>query len=299
MSAKATSSSGPAPPTHEVPLGVTTYEKVSSLLVALLIMLGATVAAMFIVVVTMRALAATHQPVTVTIAEEGLGRGEHEAGIARDAKNTQVDDLDEFFPPEMTEPIDALSTVISADMTVLESLDDPLSTFGTGTGQGDSRPAGPPGEGDGDVVPRWERWQVRFASADLSTYAKQLDYFKIELAAMGGGKELVDYAAQLSQAQPSRRSGNSAQEKRLYMTWRSGEMIEADKALLTSAGIDINGRVILQLYPPETEAMLAALEQKQLGMRPLKDVRRTVFGIREQGQKYEFYVVAQVYRFVP
>ncbi len=299
MSAKVTSSSGPAPPTHEVQLGVTTYEKVSSLLVALLIILGATVAAMFIVVVTMRALAATHQPVTVTIAEEGLGRGDHEAGIARDAKNTQVDDLDEFFPPEMTEPIDALSTVISADMTVLESLDDPLSTFGTGTGQGDSRPAGPPGEGDGDVVPRWERWQVRFASADLTAYAKQLDFFKIELAAMGGGKELVDYAAQLSQPQPSRRSGNSAEEKRLYMTWRSGEMIEADKALLTSAGIDINGRVILQLYPPQTETLLAELEQKQLGMRALKDVRRTVFGIREQAQTYEFYVIAQEYRFVP
>lgn len=294
-----TSSSEPAPLAHEVPLGVTTYEKVSSLLVALLVMLGATVAAMFIVVVTMRALASTQQPVSVTIAEEGLGRGEHEAGIARDANNTQVDELDEFFPPEMTEPIDALSTVISADMTVLESLDDPLATFGTGTGQGDSRPAGPPGEGDGDIVPRWERWQVRFASADLTAYAKQLDFFKIELAAMGGGKELVDYAAQLSQRQPSRRSGDSAQEKRLYMTWRSGEMIEADKALLTSAGIDTAGRVVLQLYPPETEALLADLEQQQLGARSLKDVRRTVFGIREQGQKYEFYVIAQEYRFLP
>lgn len=294
-----TSSSEPAPRAHEVPLGVTTYEKVSSLLVALLVMLGATVAAMFIVVVTMRALAGTQQPVSVTIAEEGLGRGEHEAGIARDAKNTQVDELDEFFPPEMTEPIDALSTVISADMTVLESLDDPRATFGTGTGQGDSRPAGPPGEGDGDIVPRWERWQVRFASADLTAYAKQLDFFKIELAAMGGGKELVDYAAQLSQRQPSRRSGSSTQEKRLYMTWRSGEMIEADKALLTSAGIDTAGRVVLQLYPPETEALLAELEQQQLGERSLKDVRRTVFGIREQGPKYEFYVIAQEYRFVP
>lgn len=299
MSAKVTTSSGPAPAKPEVQLGVTAYEKVSSLLVALLVILGATVAAMFIVVVTMRALAATQQPVTVTIAEEGLGRGDHEAGIARDAKNTQVDDLDEFFPPEMTEPIDALSTVISADMTVLESLDEPLATFGTGTGQGDSRPAGPLGEGDGDVVPRWERWQVRFASADLTAYAKQLDFFKIELAAMGGGKELVDYAAQLSQPKSRRRSGSSAEEKRLYMTWRSGEMIEADKALLASAGIETAGRVILQLYPPETEALLAELEQKQLGMRTLKDVRRTVFGIREQAQTYEFYVIAQEYRFVP
>jgi hypothetical protein len=299
VSFKVTSTSGPAPPTHKVPLGVTTYEKVSSIIIALLVLLGATVAAMFIVVVTMRALAGTQQPVTVTIAEEGLGRGDHEAGIARDAKNTQVDELDEFFPPEMTEPIDALSTVISADMTVLESLDDPLATFGSGTGQGDSRPAGPPGEGEGDVVPRWERWQVRFSSADLTTYARQLDFFNIELAAMGGGKEQVDYASQLSQPRPTRRAGPSAQEKRLYMTWRSGEMIEADKTLLTSAGIDISGRVILQLYPPETETLLAELEQKQLGQRPLKDVRRTVFGIREQGQKFEFYVIAQEYRFVP
>jgi hypothetical protein len=81
------------------------------------------------------------------------------------------------------------------------------------------------------------------------------------------------------------------------MTWRSGELIEADKSLLAKAGVDTVGRVVLQLYSPQTEAELAGLEQKQLGMRPLKDIKRTVFGIRNKPGGYEFYVISQEYRF--
>jgi hypothetical protein len=277
-------------------MGVSTYEKFASLLISLLALLGAAVLAMFLVLLTMRAIAST-KTLPVMVLEEAYGRGDHEAGSARDEKNSEVEELDEFFPPEMTEQIESVSTAISADTTMLENLDDQLLTVGTGSGKGDSRPPGPLGEGSGDVVPRWERWQVRFASADLDSYAKQLDHFKIELAAIGGGKDTVDYASGLSQLQPMRRSGPSAAEKRLYMTWRTGELIEADKALLAKAGIDTVGRVILQLYTPETEALLAALEQKQAGNRNVKEIKRTVFGIRGKANQYEFYVITQEYRF--
>src|SRR5690606_17773147 len=109
---------------------------------------------------------------------------------------------------------------------------------------------------------------------------KQLDHFKIELAALGGGKTTVDYASKLSSPNPVRRSGKSEDEKRLYMTWRTGELIEADRQLLARAGVDTVGRVILQFYPPEAEAILADLEQKQAGDRDLREIKRTVFGVR-------------------
>lgn len=278
-------------------LGVSTYDRVASLLVALLILLGALVLAMFIVVLTMRVIG-TQKSVPVTFLEEGNGRGDNAAGTARDADNSQADELDEFFPPEMDETIQTMSDLISADMAKLDSLDDQLATFGSGKGKGDSRKAGPMGEGGEDVVPRWERWQVRFASADADAYAKQLDFFGIELAAMGGGKPTVDYAAKVSQPNPVRRTGASDQEKRLYMTWRTGELIEADKQLLAKAGVDTVNRVILQFYPPQTEAILADLEQKQAGTRNLKEIKRTVFGVRGKGT-YEFYVISQEYRFAP
>lgn len=280
-------------------LKLSTYEQVASLLVSLLILVGTAVLALVLILMTSRKAVPT-PTVPIVFAEEGYGRGDHEAGTARDATNSpQIEELDEFFPPQMNEPIEAVTTVVASDVVSLDNLDAQLasiSTSGTGTGRGDSRPPGPLGEGSSDVVPRWERWQVRFASADLEAYARQLDFFKIELAAIGGGRDTVDYAAKLSQPQPLRRSGPSASEKRLYMTWRSGELVEADKSLLAKAGIDTVGRVVLQLYPPETEALLAGLEQKQAGNRSLKDIKRTVFGIRGGAGKYEFFVIAQDYR---
>ncbi|HTN75133.1 MAG TPA: hypothetical protein VL096_07800 [Pirellulaceae bacterium] len=291
----------PAPsskPTTAVRLGPTTYDNVASLIIALLILLGGAVFAMLIIVLTMRAIN-TPKSVPVSFVEEASGRGDHEAGSARDEKNSQVDEFDEFMPPPMDAAIQSVSDVISADLTVLESLDDQLVTSGTGQGKGDSRKAGPLGEGNDDIVPRWERWQVRFASADAESYARQLDFFGIELAAMGGGKPNVDYVAGVSQPIPRRRSGPSDAEKRLYMTWRTGELIEADKQLLAKAGVDTVGRLVLQFYSPETENVLGALEQKQLGMRTLKEIKRTVFGVKGTADKYEFYVISQEYRYAP
>lgn len=284
-------------------LQLSTFDQVASLLISVLILLGTAVLAMVLIVMTTRKTVAT-PTVPVVFAEEGYGRGDHEAGTARDATNSpQIEELDEFFPPQMSEPIESVATVISADVASLDTLDQQLATIGTGggtgTGRGDSRPPGPLGEGSSDVVPRWERWQVRFASADLDSYARQLDFFKIELAAIGGGKDTVDYAAAVSQPKPLHRTGASANEKRLYMTWRSGELVEADKALLAKAGVDTVGRVVLQLYPPETEAALAALEQKQAGTKSLKSIKRTVFGIRGRTNNYEFYVISQEYRTTP
>jgi hypothetical protein len=281
-----------------VRLRVSPYERVASLIVALLILLGAAVFAMFIIVITMRVIGG-QKAVPVSFVDEPFGRGDHEAGSARDAENSQVDELDEFFPPELDQNIQAMNDIISADLTTLENLDDQLANFGSNKGQGDSRQAGPLGEGDSNVVPRWERWQVRFASADVDTYAQQLDFFKIELAALGGGKSTVDYAANLSNARPTRRTGPSETEKRLYMTWRSGELIEADKQLLAKAGVDTVGRVVLQFYSPETEALLASLEQQAAGTRDLKEIKRTVFGVKGGGGKFEFYVVSQEFRYVP
>jgi hypothetical protein len=291
-------SSDTAAITQDTRLRVSPYERVASLIIAALILLGAAVLAMFIIVITMRAIG--HQKaVPVTFIDEPYGRGDHDAGTARDAENSQVDELDEFFPPELDQNIQVMNDIISADLTTLETMDDQLANFGSNKGQGDSRAAGPLGEGDANVVPRWERWQVRFASADVESYAQQLDFFKIELAALGGGKSTVDYATNLSLARPTRRTGPSESEQRLYMTWRSGELIEADKQLLAKAGIDTANRVVLQFYPPETEAALAALEQQAAGTRDLKEIKRTVFGVKGTGGKYEFYVMSQEFRFVP
>ena len=159
-------------------------------------------------------------------------------------------------------------------------------------GSGDRRLAG---EGGDASVPRWERWEVRFTSTSPTKYAEQLDSFGIELAAIGGREE-IDYASQLSDATPSVRTAKGSEEKRMYMSYRSGQLKEFDRQLLTRAGIQTQGRTLLQFYPRNVEAQLATLERRKAGGRPLREIRKTVFGLRKEGSGYRFEVLEQLYQ---
>jgi hypothetical protein len=80
------------------------------------------------------------------------------------------------------------------------------------------------------------------------------------------------------------------------MTWNSGVLQEMDRQLLEQAGITTRGRIIMQFYPPEQEQKLAELENAKAGGRSVKEIRKTMFGVRAAGTGYEFYVIDQQYR---
>lgn len=176
-----------------------------------------------------------------------------------------------------------------------------LGLRGTGGGKvglGDRRPVGPLGDDGVLVVPRWERWETQFTSASINAYAQQLDSFGIELAAIGG-KPQIDYAFNLANPKPDTRSGPSKSEKRLYMSWKNGPLQQFDRELLRRAGIDTAGRLIVQFYPAEVEGMLADLEEVNARGRSKREYRKTVFGIRMQSGRPEFFVVEQTFRSMP
>src|SRR5690606_13573854 len=119
-----------------------------------------------------------------------------------------------------------------------------------------------------------------------------LDFFKIQLGTLVGG-EKVQYAADLSTT-PKSSAGLTAKEDRLYMTWRDGSFKDADRELLSSAGIT-PGPVVMQFYDPVTENTLAFLEKQYAKERSIGQIRRTYFGVRKKGNEFEFYVIRQEY----
>ena len=137
---------------------------------------------------------------------------------------------------------------------------------------------------------------IKYTSESTEAYARQLDAFGIELGAVGGGGQSVDYAASFSAGGPKRRSGPATDEKRLYMTWRNGALQEADLELLGRAGVPTQGRIIMQFYPKEIEDQLALLERDRSGGRDVKEILKTVFTVRPKGGKYAFEVTDQFYR---
>lgn len=192
--------------------------------------------------------------------------------------------------------LQAVSAVVAAKAQDLEAVyGSPSLGSGEGTGTGDGKGPGPGGPGTSDGIPPYERWEIRMSPANLDEYAKQLDFFKVELGVAGGGNPNVDYISHLSSAKPTVRVGNPKDEHRLRFLHRSGELQAADRQLAAKAGVKTEGRIVFQFYDQATYRALLTLEAARKGTRRIKEVRRTVFGVKSNRGKYEFYVIDQQY----
>lgn len=278
----------------DVRIAVSRYDQVASLLVSLLILIGTAVAIMFVIWLTSR-FVFLPRSVPVTLVENIAGRGDRPEGYERDLEPPGIEEMPELAEPQIDTALEAVTDLLSNTVSALDVLDTAttLNTEGT-QGRGDNRPPGPLGEGD-DIIPRWERWEVRWTSSSLAAYARQLDYFGIELGAAGGSNE-VDYASNLSRATPTRRRAGPADEARLFMTWKGGSLIEFDRQLLRRAGIEIDNRVLFQFYPQVVEDRLAELEMANANGRPVQEFLKTIFEVVPAGRGYAFRVLEQRFR---
>jgi hypothetical protein len=170
-----------------------------------------------------------------------------------------------------------------------------LQSASSGTGTGGGRPPLGFGPGKGGGVPRELRWFIKFANENsLDEYAKQLDYFRVELGVLYPDGRLA-YVTNLSQRSPAKREIASAKdEQRLYFTWQGGERQDADIKLLAKAGVQVGQGRILHFYTTETENRLAVVE-RNFANRKAKEIRRTYFAVVKQGQGYTFEVTRQTY----
>ena len=213
-------------------------------------------------------------------------------GAAEMARALEDQGTDEQ-PPEITQAAEHLRAVSALVHTELASLDGngqpAKGNLGLGDEEGDARTRGHSGP-DGDVVPDWQRWQIRYQAADVQEYARILDAFQVELGVMGGDESLISYARNLSQNIAKTRQGKATAEKRLRFVFASGDLKEADRLLAMRAGLAVEGRIVGQFYPDVVKQQMQGLERAALGTRPLSTVRHTIFGIRQGARGLEFFV---------
>lgn len=198
--------------------------------------------------------------------------------------------------PEVEEMLDnVLELADQANNQAQEQFEQDIRNAGkvgsaTGTGR---RPLGAgPGERG---LPREQRWFISFAQGGtLAQYAAQLDFFGIELGALLPDGRLI-YLSKLTQAVPKSTIKTSGKdEKRLYMTWNGGSLKQGDVQLFRKANIDVTGGILFHFYPKKTEQMLARLELEAAG-RPVAEIRRTYFVVRQKSPGYEFVVTRQTF----
>ena len=278
-------------------LRVTSYDRTSSLLIALLIMVGMLVAGLIIVYVT-RQLIDLSVTKTVTLTDAASRPADAAMGLKRDLEPPGLEDAPELTEPDLPDTLQALTSATASMQAILDDISIVSDVeAGRGKGFGDNRRAGTGGEGADERVAREDRWRIRYDDVPShSTYARQLDFFHIELATWGQDNR-VHYAYNLSQGTPDTRIGDPDDEKRIRMAWVDGALQEADKMLAEKAQIARHGRYILQFMPPEVEALLLRLELEHAKGRDVNDINKTVFIITEAGDGYTFQVVEQQYRY--
>jgi len=279
---------GPVRPNYRhYGLKVSRYDRVAGMLLALLILIGSTVLVLLIIWLTSRIFASQ---VAVPVILEEIGEG---GGMLGDSMEMEAPDMEEtdLEQPALTDTLSAVTDAVAATAAMLADPAIYAEINQKGGGRGDGRLAG---SGSGRPG-RPRHWEVRFPEGQtLESYARQLDYFGIELGVLMPGNK-VEYASQLSNPTPKRRTGPADQEKRYYLTWRKGELQQADRELLRRAGIDATGRLILKFLPPKLEMQLVQMERTRAG--PEADhIRATYFVVSPKGGGYEFRITDQSYR---
>lgn len=239
----------------------------------------------------------TPKPVLLATGDGGWEDGEPDETLDVESPEDPTDDpslsndQQESQLEQITEQVMTLSE--SAAMVQPNAYTDPSGGGNPGSAEGSGgRPYGSGGPGKGGHK-RENRWVVEFSDkGNLKSYGAQLDAFNIELGcAFPDGR--IFYASKFSTGGVSRRSTLSAADTRLFMNWQGGDRIQADRELLTSAGVpDVAQGTILHFYDPKTEEMMARMEMDYGGVEPDK-IRRTYFRTRKSGSSYEFYVTRQ------
>jgi type IV pilus assembly protein PilM len=270
-------------------LAVNSFDRISSLLVSLLIMIGAAVVALVIVYFARR-LTAGQVAIPVKPVDVASRPADAAFGLKRDLEPPGIEDAPELDEPKLHDTLNSVANAVSQRVAILsdENLDAD-SQPAKGKGLGDERMAGIGGEGDLLYEPQR---QIRFEPQSNQEYARWLDFFGIELGVLGRDNQ-VYYAYNLSQAKPDVRNGKPPQETRLYMNSAGTPLAILDNRLARKAGIARHGSIVLQFYPPEAQAILFGLEQQAAGDRKLDVIRRTVFRVNRKGKTFEFSVDEQ------
>ena len=282
-------------------LKVTKYDLVTATLISIVLGLVVGVGALVVIWLTNR-IPQPEVEVAVEILElpGGSPDGAPDETLLVESPDPETDDpsvADEVS--EEQELMEMLDNVMEVSDQATQVAQEQFETASQNSGKpGSASGSGrrPLGMGNGKSgFPREQRWFTRFAdNGSLSSYARQLDFFKIELGVVMPDGTLT-YISNVASTPKKRTATSGDGEKRLYMNWQGDPARrKADLELFKKIGMDATKGLILHFYPAETEQMLLKIEREYAG-RPVKEIRRTYFSVRAAGGGYEFAVERQLY----
>ncbi|MEW4567085.1 hypothetical protein AB1L88_04390 [Tautonia sp. JC769] len=287
--------------------GETDYDRVTSLLMAVIISAVIIVGWLALIYLTNRSYARS-VPAEIEIIEVYGGGGGRLDGEENSTEQIDVPDAAaaafasnaELSPADFEEPsleqvpsamVDALANQEFADLAEEMPEGGALATGIRASKLGTGAASYGLGAGDGGV-PREQRWSIIYNPGQtLDEYARLLDFFGVEMATVLDNQ--MHYVSNFNKPRPDVRVANRGNDDRLYFLWQGGGRRQSDIELLRKAGIDVGQRgVIFQFFPAQVEQILSRLEQQYKGLQPL-EIRTTKFSVVPAGNRFAFEVIDQ------
>jgi hypothetical protein len=263
-------------PPVAVEIKTTTYDKAASLLIAVLFLIGSTVAVLGGLWLSGMVWEKVNMvPVSLMPMGDESDSDEEEAA--------EQSELEEESIVEQLEIVMDLINKNADEFTA--AYDDSLvpGKYGDGRGKGTGNKGG------------GRRLEITFEKGmTTAEYAKMLDFFKIELGVLQHGGKVV-YVSKLSEKKPTVREGKSEDEQRYYLTWVQGEQERAERELLDRAGVNHKGQLILKFLTPELETEIATQEIERAKGQQGK-IRASFFRVDQVGDGYKFVLYDQLYK---
>lgn len=281
---------------------VTSHDKTSAFMLCLVAALVAMTALAIALWFTNR-LPPDPEPVPIEIVEMpgGFEDGEPDETMDLESPEEEIPDPsiaetqdDQSEIEEMLETIVELSDNASQQVEIVINADASESKGKVGSAKGSGkRPLGIGGGRGG--VPSEQRWFVKFDDGSLDLYARQLDFFGIELGAFfpPPTKKIV-YLTNIASDSPTKREVNSGADNRLHMTHQGGARMQADRELFGKAGVGTDGAVLLHFYSKDAEKKLITSELSYRNKKA-SEIRRTYFRVTKDGAGFKFTVTSQSY----
>lgn len=281
-------------------LATTRYDLVSALIIALVIALVLLLVWVFALWLANRRIETESSLQIEMVQLGGYEDGAPDETLKVESPADPSDDPSVVDAFEERQVQDVIENVVELSNTAARQVPQQTETAPENTGKLGSaegtgrRPLGS-GGGPGNLA---QHWYIRFGDrGTLAEYARQLDYFHVELGLLVGNR--IERLSNLS-GSVQRRTYHSGKElkNQWYFTWAGGGRKQADIKLLKQKGkLPADRGTIFHFYRQQEINLLAALEKAaaKKDKKSRKNIARTYFAVVRKGGGYEFVVTKIVY----
>ena len=281
------------PVRFEYMIKINDYDRVTSFLIALNMLMGLAVAMlllMWLSTIDIQRIA----PIPVVMVPP-KPPGDNPKGYEEDVEAPGLEEVQDFTEPRIEETFLAVTDLVTATSGALVALNTGATSSSNGSGMGDKRSPGGTGGGGGEDYS--DRWRVNITARNIAGFARILDSFNIECVVFGGGVKTFDYAKNLSDTAPTSYSREKADNRGVYDPTDANARLWT-RELCEKAGIPVQGRFPTHAYPAVLNQKLTDLEfaSATAAGKQMDEVRRTTFEVRSAGGAFEFYVTKQEYK---